>query len=167
MTRFTLLIVLVFFAANMYPQEKTKAPNKIKKTLTERYPDAEIVKSKGDWEMKGKSKQNKFWKVLFKHDGILSSADFDSKGNWLQTKTKISEEELPEAVMKTIEEYYYMYKIVIAARFENLKTEGYEVFLDNGNDGFDIQFSKEGEVLSREITSKGYRPIDDDGNFVD
>jgi len=44
--------------------------------------------------------------------------------------------------MKTIEEYYYMYKIVIAARFENLKTEGYEVFLDNGNDGFDIQFFK-------------------------
>jgi len=167
MTRFILLIAVTFIALNVFPQAQTKAPHKIKKALTERYADAEIVKAKGDWEMKGKSKQNKFWKVLFKHDGELSSADFDSKGNWLHTKTKISEEELPEAVMKTIEEYYYMYKIVIAARFENLKTEGYEVFLDNGTDGFDIQFSKEGEVLSREITSKGYRPIDDDGNFKD
>ena len=165
MFRIILLLTVTLMAVHVFPQSGTKAPKKIRKTLVEMYPDAEIVIAKGEWEMKGKSKQNKFWKVLFKHDGELSSASFDSKGNWLQTKTKIREEELPEAVMKTIEEYYYMYKIVIAARFENQKTEGYEVFLDNDNDGFDIQFSKDGEVLSREITSKGYRPIDDDGNF--
>jgi predicted Zn-dependent protease len=163
MYRFILTAVVVFIAAQAFSQ--SKPPKKIRKALLERYPDAEIVKSHEDWEMKGKSKQNKTWKILFKHDGGLSSSEFDSKGNWTQTKTKISEDELPEAVKKTIEEYYYMYNIVIVARFENLEAEGYEVFLDNGNDGFDIQFSEDGEVLSRIITSKGYRPIDDDGNF--
>lgn len=165
MYRFILLAAVMIFATQAFAQ--TKAPKKIRKVLLERYPDAEIVKVKEDWEMKGKSKQNKTYKVLFKHDGGLSSSEFDSKGNWIQTKTKISEDELPEAVKKNIEEYYYMYNIVIVARFENPENEGYEVFLDNGNDGFDIQFSKEGEVLSRTITSKGYRPIDDDGNFKD
>jgi hypothetical protein len=163
MYRFILTVTVIFFAFQVFSQ--TKPPRKIQKALLEKYPDAETVKVKGDWEMKGKSKKNKTWKVLFKHDGQLSSSEFDSKGNWTQTKTKISEDELPEAVKKTIEEYYYMYNIVIVARFENLKEKGYEVFLDNDNDGFDIQFSEDGEVLSRIITSKGYRPIDDDGNF--
>ncbi len=165
MYRFILLTVVMFLAFQAFPQ--SKPPKKIRKVLLEKYPDAEIVKTKGDWEMKGKSKQNKTWLVLFKHGNGLSSSEFDSKGNWIQTKTKISEDELPEAVKKTIEDNYYMYNIVIVARFENARNERYEVFLDNGNDGFDIQFSKDGEILNRTITSKGYKPIDDDGNFTD
>ena len=164
MYRFILLAVVMLLSFRALPQ--SQPPKKIKKVLLEKYPDAEIVNTKGEWEMKGKSKQHKTWNVLFKHDGKLSSSEFDSKANWIQTKTKISEDELPEAVMKSLEKNYYMYKIVIVARFENPKNEGYEVFLDGESDGFDIQFSEDGEILNRTITSKGYRPIDDDGNFV-
>ncbi len=107
------------------------------------------------------------WKAFFKEDGVLRSAWYDPKANWIQTKTKINEDELPEAVLKSIEENYYRYKIVITARFVNPETEGYEVFLDNEQDGFNVQFSKEGDVLNRTIRSKGYKPIDDEGKEIE
>ena len=35
--------------------------------------------------------------------------------------------------------------------------------MDNGQEGFDVQFSEQGDVLNRTIRSKGYKPIDSKG----
>ena len=58
-------------------------------------------------------------------------------------------------------------KIVISAKFSNPETQGYEVFLDNGQEGFNVQFSEGGDVLSRTIRSKGYKPIDSKGEEIE
>jgi hypothetical protein len=98
---------------------------------------------------------------------VLHACWYDNKGNWIQTKTKIDEKALPEAVLKTIEEEYASYKIMITTRFENPDTSGFEVFLDNETYGFAVQLSKEGEIIKRKLSSKGYRSIDDDGNVIE
>ncbi len=165
MNRIILLIAVTFLALNVFSQ--SKPPKKIRNILDEMYENVEIIKTQDEWEGEGRSKRYKFWKIMFKSDGVLSSASFDNKANWLETKTKISEDELPEPVLKSIEENYYMYKIVIVARFENPEDKGYEVFMTNEIDGFDVQFSKDGDIISRIIRSGGYKAIDDDGNQIE
>jgi len=161
MKKIILSLVVLLIAGNVFSQ--TRPTSKVKKAFFEKYENAEIVR----WESETERNRVTLWKAFFKDDGVLRSVWFDSKANWIQTKTKINEDELPEAVLKSIDDNYYQYKIVITARFENPETEGYEVFLDNGQDGFNVQFSKEGDVLNRTIRSKGYKPIDDEGKEIE
>lgn len=162
MKRIILSLVVILITVNVSSQERWPT-GKVKKAFHSQYKDVEIIK----WEYETSKNRVTLWKVLFKQDDVLSSAWYDQKANWIQTKTKISEDELPEAVLKSIEENYYRYKIVLTARFQNPETEGFEVFLDNEDVGFNVQFSKEGEVLSRTVTSEGYTPINDDGEKLE
>ena len=161
MKRIILSSLIILITINVYSQ--TRPSSKVKKSFNEKYENADIIK----WESEKEKNRVTIWKAMFKANDVLSVAWFDPKGNWIQTKTKINEDELPEAVLKSIEENYYMYKIVITARFENPEDKGYEVFLTNDMDGFNVQFSKDGEILSRTIRSEGYKPIDSDGKEID
>jgi hypothetical protein len=156
------LVVTLLITVNVSAQERWPT-RKVKKAFHNQYENAEIIK----WEYETSKNRVTLWKALFKRDDVLSSAWYDEKANWIQTKTKISEDELPEAVLKSIEENYYRYKIVLTARFQNPETDGFEVFLDNEDVGFNVQFSKEGEILSRTIRSEGYAPINDDGEELE
>jgi hypothetical protein len=161
MKRIVILFVFLFTVLSVFSQSRPTA--KVKKVFDQKYENAEIVR----WESETEKNRVTIWKAFFTQDEILSVAWFDPKANWIQTKTKINEDELPEAVLKSIDENYYRYKIVITARFINPETEGYEVFLDNGQEGFNVQFSNEGKVLNRTIRSKGYKPIDNEGKEIE
>ena len=161
MKSFVITLIILLVATSAFTQ--SRPTNKVKKAFNEKYEKAEIVR----WESETERNRVTLWKAFFKQDEVLSVAWFDPKGNWIQTKTEISKDELPEAVMKSIGDYYYQYKIVIAARFINPETEGYEVFLSSEMDGFDVQFSKEGEVLNRTIRSDAYKPIDSEGKEIE
>ena len=153
------ILMVSFLTIGAYSQ--TRPPSKVRKAFEAQYPQATNAKWTGEGE------RIKEWRVLYKSDGVLHSSFYDHKGVWQLTKTKIEEQELPEAVKKSIKEDYYNYNMVITARFESPENSGYEVWLDNGREGFDVQYSKEGKVLLRTLTSQGYKPIDDDGNFIE
>lgn len=162
MKRVVLSFVFFFIVFSIFSQ--TRPSRKVKKAFSEKYENAEIIK----WISETERNRVTLWKVFFKQNDTLSVAWYDPKANWIQTKTEINKDELPTAVLKSINESYQQYKIVITARFVNPETEGYEVFLSSSElDGFDVQFSKEGEVLNRTIRSGGYQPIDSDGNEID
>ncbi|MCB2209191.1 MAG: PepSY-like domain-containing protein [Bacteroidetes bacterium] len=161
MKKIILSLAVLLIAGNVFSQ--TRPTSKVKKALFEKYENAKIVR----WESETERNRVTIWKAFYTLDDVLRVACFDPKGNWIQTKTEIEKDALPEAVLKSIDENYYQYKIVITARFENPETEGYEVFLDNGQDGFNVQFSKEGDVLNRTIRSKGYKPIDNEGKEIE
>ena len=154
---FTLFVLLILSTA---VSSQHRLPGKVKKAFEAKYPEATEARWTGEGE------RIKEWRVLYKYDDVLHSSFFDHKGNWLLTKVKIDRSELPKAVLDGIKKDYYSYDIVITARFEDPENKGYEVWLDNGREGFDVQYSKEGEVLLRTLTSTGYQPIDDDGNFI-
>ncbi len=157
MKKIILSLAALLIVVNVFSQ--TRPTPKVKKAFSEKYENAEIVR----WESETEKNRVTIWKAFFTHDDVLSVAWFDPKGNWVQTKTEIDKGALPEAVLKSIEENYYRYKIVISAEFINPETQGYEVFMDNGQEGFDVQFSEQGDVLNRTIRSKGYKPIDSKG----
>ena len=154
------LLTALLFAVTLTLVSQTRPPAKVKKAFAENYAEATDAR----WSSKGE--RLKEWRVLYKLDGILHSSWYDHKGNWLVTKSKIDKNDLPEPVLKGIDSDYYNYDIVITARFEDPENKGYEVWLDNGREGFNVQYSAEGKVLLRTITSAGYKPIDDDGNII-
>ena len=160
MKRIVLSFVFIFIVFSIFSQ--TGPARKVKKAFNEKYENAEIIR----WESETERNRVTIWKAFFTLDEVLSVAWFDPKAHWIQTKTEINKETLPAAVLKSIEENYYRYKIVISAKFENPEKQGYEVFLDNTQEGFDVQFSEEGDVLNRTIRSKGYKPIDSKGEEI-
>lgn len=157
MKRTVLSFVFLFIVFSVFSQTRPTA--KVKKAFEEKYENAEIVR----WESETEKNRVTIWKAFFTKDDVLSVAWFDPKSNWIQTKTEIDKAALPVAVLKSIKDNYYRYKIVISAQFINPETQGYEVFMDNGQEGFDVQFSEQGDVLNRTIRSKGYKPIDSKG----
>jgi hypothetical protein len=160
MKKSLLLIGLLLFTIQIFSQA---VPSKIKKAFKNQFPEA----TDANWRYDGDYKLRE-WKVLYKSEDVLHSSWYDYKGNWIQTKTKIDKSKLPEAVLKSIEEDYASYKIVIVARFENPDIDGYEVFLNNENiGGFDVQYTKAGKLYHRTMRSKGYKPLDDDGNVIE
>jgi hypothetical protein len=161
MKSLVLSIFILLITTSVYSQ--SKPGKKVRNAFFEKYENAEIIR----WENETERNRVTLWKAFFHLDEVLSVAWYDPKGNWIQTKTEIDKNELPEAVLKSIEDYYYQYKIVISARFVNPEAEGYEVFLSSEMDGFDVQFSTEGEVLSRAIRSKAFKPIDSEGKEIE
>lgn len=153
------ILILSVITISLFSQ--TRLPGKVKKAFKAQYAEA----TDANWTSKGD--RIKEWRVMYHLDGVLHSTWYDHKGVWLITKVKIDKEELPEAVLKGIETDYYNYELVITARFEDPENKGYEVWLDNGREGFDVQYSKDGKVLLRTITSAGYQPIDDNGHFIE
>jgi len=154
MKKIILSLAVLLIVVNVFSQ--TRPTPKVKKAFSEKYENTEVVR----WESETEKNRVTIWKAFFTQDDVLSVAWFDTKGNWIQTKTEIDKSALPKAVLKSIEENYYRYKIVISAKFTNPEVNGYEVFMDNGQEGFDVQFSEEGDVLNRTIRSEGYKPID-------
>jgi len=156
-----LLTILILTTISFVTYSQNYIPGKVKKAFKTQYPKASDAKwiSKGD--------RVKDWRVMYKLDDVLHTTWYDHKGNWEVTKSKINKSEVPEAVLKSIKADYFTYNIVITARFEKPGQKGYEVWLDNGREGFDVQYSSDGKVLLRTLTSDGYQPIDDDGNFIE
>jgi len=160
MKKIALLFIVVLFTSNIFSQA---VPSKVKKAFKNQYPEA----IDANWNYDGDYKL-RVWKALYKSDKVIHSSWYDYKGNWIQTKTEIDISEIPEAVMKSIEEEYASYKIVISARFENPEMSGYEVFLNNEyKGGFNVQYTKEGKMVHRTMKSNGYKPIDDDGKVIE
>ena len=155
------LSILLFSIVSVNAFSQFSIPGKVKKAFKTQYPEATDV----NWINKGD--RVKEWRAMYKLDGVLHTSWYDHKGNWEVTKVKIDPSEIPEAVLKSIEEDYYEYDIVITARFENPEQKGFEVWLDNSREGFDVRYSPEGKVLLRTLTSNGYQPIDDNGHFIE
>lgn len=162
-----LLTLLLLFPLSFSLFSQTRPTNKVKKAFEAQYPQATDAKWSASSLSDGGTERVLEWRVLYQLDGVLHSTFYTNKGEWQITKYKIDSSELPDAILKAIRDDYYAYELVIAAKFESPESKGYEVWLDNGRDGFDVQYSAEGKMLLRTLTSVGYKPIDDYGNFID
>jgi len=84
------LITIAFFLVGC-KQGIEQAPKAVIDTFETMFSDATYV----EW-----SRHASVFKVGFYHDGHEKEAQFDSKGAWLRTKTKMSIYEVPTSVMK-------------------------------------------------------------------
>ncbi|MCB0596378.1 MAG: PepSY-like domain-containing protein [Lewinellaceae bacterium] len=135
------LFVLVLFSGALFGQ--FKVPEESKKGFAKKYPDAESAR----W----KSAKDGVYSVEFQHDGQKTTADFDSKGNWVQSEIKVGKEDLPAAVKQTIEKQYADFELDWAKKLSTPKMPViYRVALDQEGYTERVNFSPDGKVLEKE-----------------
>lgn len=91
------------------------APDAIQKEFDQRFPGASDV----IWERESP----KGWIAEFVWNGQNIVANYSFAGAWVETKTQIQADELPDAVKETINSFYPDWKVVVVHKIENAKNE--------------------------------------------
>ncbi len=133
-----LLISLMSFSQKI---TSDKVPASVKQSFTKMFPAATGVK----YEM-----ENKDYEINFMNKGVEMSANFDATGKWLETETGIKPADLPKEVKDSIVKNFSGYKISEVAKVEKTGTGMiYEMDLMKDKEGYEVQFSVKGEVVSK------------------
>ena len=121
------------------PSEKVPAP--VKESFAKKFPDAANVQ----YEM-----EKKDYEVTFKNKGVGMSANFNSKGEWLETETIMIQSDLPKEVLTSVATNFVGFVTT-----EITKVEGpnnilsYEMNLTKGKEVYEVKFSPKGEILKK------------------
>jgi hypothetical protein len=152
MKKFILLtICAAFFSIYcVQAQEKSKkieVPAAVKSAFEAKYPKAEKV----NW---GLEKQGEY-EAEFVLNGIESSANFDSKGQFIEFETEIKESELTQAIKAALVKNFAGYKIGDVAKSTNAKgILNYEMEASKGKDKFEITFDANGKLLNKKVSKE-------------
>jgi hypothetical protein len=121
------------------PPEKVPAP--VKESFVKKFPAATYVK----YEM-----ENKDYEVSFKDKGVGMSANFNSKGEWLETETIMIESDLPKEVLTSVATNFVGFNITEVTKVEGPdKVLNYEMNLKKGKEGVEVKFTPKGEILKK------------------
>jgi hypothetical protein len=90
------------------------------------------------------------YEVSFKDKGVGMSANFNSKGEWLETETVMIESDLPKEVLTSVATNFVGFLITEAAKLEGPDNVlNYEMVLKKGKEGVEVKFSPKGEILKK------------------
>jgi hypothetical protein len=152
MKKLVLLTICVAFLSIycVQAQEKSKkveVPVAVKSAFNAKYPKAEKV----NW---GLEKQGEY-EAEFVLNGIESSANFDSKGLFIEFETEIKESELPQTIKATLVKEFAGYKIGDVAKSTNAKgIVNYEMESSKGKDKFEISLDANGKLLNMKVSKE-------------
>ena len=118
MKRIVLAIILTCFTLSITAQQ---APFKVRKAFRQMYPENEGA----SWSYIGE--RAKEWTVRFHSGSDSLVTTFDAKANWLNTMTFIPIEDLPQAVVETVNSEYQGSSILLAVKYEAPGFDGYGV----------------------------------------
>lgn len=134
--------VLLSGALHAQKLKETEVPQVVKVSFAKNFPKVKSVK----WSKESESQIE----AEFKNGSLKQSANFDTSGNWLETETEIKKSDLPLAIQGTIKNEFDGFKVEEAEKVETPEGVFYEVELEKGEVAYDVQFSKEGNVLKKE-----------------
>ena len=126
-----------------YSQQVTseKVPAAVKEAFAKKFPAATNVK----YEM-----EKKDYEVTFKDKGVGMSANFNSKGEWLETETVMIESDLPKEVLTSVATNFVGFMITKITKVEGPnKVLNYEMNLKKGKECYEVKFSPKGEILKK------------------
>ena len=126
-----------------YSQEITaeKVPAAVKEAFAKKFPAVTDVK----YQM-----EKTDYKIAFKDKEVGMSANFNSKGEWLETETIMIESDLPKEVLTSVATNFTGFMIT-----EITKSEGpdnvlnYEMILKKDKEGYEVKFSPKGDILKK------------------
>lgn len=149
MKRFQVLAVSIFAVGLVSCQEtkddkkadeKSNVPEAVQMAFQKKYPG----ENDPDWEQD----DHGYWESHFKQNGEKYRADFDADGTWVETENDIKNEELPEVILKIIDEEYSEYEITEIEHVDNAKKgEFYDVEFKQKGKNKDVMFRKDGTVI--------------------
>ena len=138
-----LLSACLLFSLMGYTQKITpdKVPVPVKEAFAKKFPAATDVK----YEM-----EKKDYEVTFKDKGVGMSANFNSKGEWLETKTIMIESDLPKEVLTSVATNFVGYSITEITKVEGANNVlNYEMNLKKDKEGYEVKFSPKGDILKK------------------
>ena len=137
----------IYYVNAQEKSKKIEVPAAVKSAFEAKYPKAEKV----NW---GLEKQGEY-EAEFVMNGIESSANFDSKGQFIEFETEIKESELPQVIKATLAKDFVGYKIGDVAKSTNAKgIVNYEMEASKGNDKFEISFDANAKLLNKKIAKE-------------
>jgi hypothetical protein len=138
------LLVVLGLSITMCQAEAQKirskdVPAEAKNTLQKRY-----AVTDADWD-----KEEGSFEANFELKGKEMSVLIDAKGNILEVETEVAKNDLPAAVLKSLENNYKDFKIEETARIESKGEITYEVEVEKGKETFDLIFNINGNLLKK------------------
>ena len=133
-----LLMGFMGFSQDILPEQ---VPAPVKEAFVKKFPAATDVTYK---------MEKKDYEISFKDKGVGMSANYNSKGEWLETETIMIESDLPKAVLTSVATNYVGFQMS-----EIVKLEGpndvlnYEMNLKKGKEAYEVKLSPKGEILKK------------------
>lgn len=139
----TLLVVLglslTMCQAEAQKVKSKDVPAEVKNTLQKSY-----AVTDADWDNEDGS-----FEANFELKGKEMSVLIDAKGNILEAETEIAKNDLPAAVLTSLESNYKDFKIEETARIEANGEVTYEVEVEKKEQTFDLLFDARGKLLKK------------------
>ena len=126
-----------------YSQEITaeKVPAAVKEAFAKKFPAVTDVK----YQM-----EKTDYKIAFKDKEVGMSANFNSKGEWLETKTIMIESDLPKDVLTSAATNFVGYSITEITKIDGpADVINYEMILKKDKEGYVVKFSHKGDILKK------------------
>jgi len=133
--------IKVMLAVSIFPVAvwASNPPEKVVQALNQKFPNIKNV----HWGKESKSE----WEAEFIYNGVKTSANFLTDGQWLETETKIPITELPAAVTQSIHANYKTSTLVGADKIETSMNETlYEAELKSGIKIKEVVFNSDGTI---------------------
>ena len=133
------LLFAFFGYTQTLPAEKVPAP--VNESFAKKFPAATSVAYK---------MEKSDYKVTFKDKAIGMSANFNSKGEWLETQTIMIESDLPKEVLTSVATNFVGFVITDITRIDGPNNVlNYEMHLKKGTVAEMVKFSPKGEILKK------------------
>ena len=139
-----LVVSFLFFSTCVFSQKisEKSVPQLVKEAFAKKFPGAKVE----HWQ-----KENVSYEAEFDFQKMEMSANFDEKGNCLETECEIKTAELPEAVRQYLEKNFPGKKIKEAAKITDAAGKiTYEAEVNHSDYLFDAQ----GNFISSEVTGE-------------
>ncbi len=135
LTAIALMVILPVWA------QKTEVPEVAKKAFATKFTEAKSVK----WSSESATE----FEAEFKLNGKEMSANFNNKGEWLETEVSIEKAGLPGEVLKTIENQFAGYKLGEIASIETPEMKAFEISLAKGKEEIEVVIDLQGKVIKK------------------
>ncbi len=142
---FLISIVFAIFSFSACGQ-KENVPVKVKTAFEQKFPNATKVK----WEKENDTE----WEAEFRMNNNEYSANFDNKGNWLETEYEVEMKDIPEAVKSTLDNEFASYEIEVSEVSENAEGTFYEFELEKDETEMEVVIDQSGKVVKKEVETE-------------
>lgn len=144
----TLFISLVTIALiGLFSCSRSPVPNKVASAFKAKFPAAQQVK----WS----KESDQEFEAEFMQDGRAITATFDVNGNWIETETAVSRDELPAPVVAALDSQFADYTLKKA---EKLEKEGapvaFELKLLKDQTEYEVTIDQNGNVVSNKVETE-------------
>jgi len=120
-----------------------RVPALVYRSFKSRFP----ASNQESWAKESKS----IYEVVFFNEKKKQSASFDTAGTWLETETEINFNQLPRPVNAGFNKQFGDFTIQETLQVETAdKGTIYELTINKGKVGYEVQFSAKGELLKKE-----------------